>query len=174
MNRFFIYLIKRLYIKLDSALPSHESKNICGNCYKCCTAAARQKVSSLEEDYINHFLKEKGFPSSLMEEYEKFLSLRLNLYNSSARDILCPFYTKEKKNCFIYPVRPYSCRIYGNYAIAVEDLPEKCAYRKLVSLYNEKNLIKVIPCSEDYASIAALYKVYIKYLTFIGRLFYKS
>ena len=41
--------------------------------YKCCTAAARQKVSSVELDYIKDYLRAKRYvPLSLMKDYNDF------------------------------------------------------------------------------------------------------
>ena len=151
-----------LYKKLDSLLPP-SGENICMDCYKCCTAAARQKVSSVELDYIKDYLRAKDMSLSLMKDYNDFLRARLKSDSSDAWQIICPFYNVKEKRCIIYPVRPYSCRIYGNYSGAVEDLPGNCPYRKKVNLYTEKNMFKVIPCSVSYGSIAAAYNTYKKY-----------
>lgn len=171
MNRIFLYLMKNLYKKLDITLTGEE--NICRDCYKCCTAAARQTVSAVEQAYIKKYLHEQNLSLTLMEDYERFLKDRKNLYDKSAHNILCPFYDRDKKQCFIYPVRPYSCRIYGNFSVSDTDLPGKCVYKKTTLIYNEKNLFKTVPYSEDYASIAAAYKIYIKYIAWFGKIFYK-
>jgi uncharacterized protein len=171
MNRVFLYLLRNLYAKLDIKLINE--KNICSNCYKCCTAAARQRVSAIEKEYIKEYLKEKGFPVNLIEDYEKFLDDRKNLYDRCAVNILCPFYDTEKKGCFIYPARPYSCRIYGNFSMNRDDLPKECSYRKITKIYSDKDLLKIVPYSEDYASIGSAYTVYIKYTGYLVRIFYK-
>jgi hypothetical protein len=49
--------MKNLYKKLDSKLTDEE--NICRDCYKCCTAAARQTVSAVEQAYIKKYLQEQ-------------------------------------------------------------------------------------------------------------------
>jgi len=162
MNCFFRWCLGRLYGKLDSLLPSGE-ENICKDCYKCCSAAARQKVSEIEKNYIRNFLKRNKLSLSLMEDYEEFLKAREELQTSEAWEVLCPFYNREKKYCNIYQARPYSCRIYGNYSLSVDDLPGGCAYRKKVKIYSEENMFRVIPYSDNYGSIAAAYKIYIKY-----------
>ncbi len=163
--------MKNLYKKLDTKLTGEE--NICRDCYKCCTAAARQTVSAVEQAYIKKYLMEHKLSLTLMDDYEKFLNDRQNLYDKSVHNILCPFYDRDKKHCVIYPARPYSCRIYGNFSVSKEDLPAKCAYKKTTTIYNEKNLFKTVPCSEDYASIAAAYKIYIKYIAWWSKIFYK-
>lgn len=172
MIGFFRRQIRNLYEKLDRLLPSFDG-NMCGKCIKCCTAAARQKVSRLELDYIDFYIKDNNLPLHLIDDYEKFLIQRLELKDKSALNIMCPFYSHEKSNCIIYTVRPYSCRIYGNYSISAEDLPLDCFYRKHVKLYTEKNLTKVIPYCEDYGSIASCYKIYNKYLSWLGRILFK-
>jgi len=171
MNRIFLYLLRRMYKKLDITITCEE--NICRDCYKCCTAAARQKVSSVEEAYIKKYLIDQNLPLTLMEDYERFLNDRQNLYDRSVHNILCPFYDRDKKHCFIYPARPYSCRIYGRFSVSKDDLPGKCIYKKTTKIYREKDLFKTVPCSEDYASIAAAYKIYIKYVAWWGKIFYK-
>lgn len=46
----------------------------------------------------------------LKEHSEEFLAEH---FDFSKKSRLCPFKDKESRRCLIYPVRPFSCRIYG-------------------------------------------------------------
>jgi len=163
--KFFFKLLNRLYSRVDLLLPSGgESEKFCGNCCKCCTAAASQTVSKLEKDYIREFLRLNEFSMTFMEEYERFLFARAEVHDTSALSIFCPFYDTDEHLCVIYDIRPYSCRIYGNYSQSVDDLPKDCSYRNIVKCYVN---VKVVPFSETYVTLVCSYYVYDKYFKWL-------
>lgn len=173
MDRLFFSQIRKLYNKLDLFLPYRE-RNICKDCYICCTAAARQKITDIERDYIENFIKDRGFSLEIMERYEEFLESRLLAYNNSELNNVCPFYDLKGRECIIYPVRPYSCRIYGNYSCSINDLPVNCSYRNLAKTYTQQEFFRIIPFAQHYGNLAVAYKIYNKYLGWSRRFFIKN
>lgn len=168
----FFKLLNRLYGRLDMLLHIQgNSENLCGDCSKCCTAAASQIVSDLEKDYIREFLRLNEFSMSFMDDYERFLLARAEVHDTSALKIFCPFYDIEEHVCVIYDVRPYSCRIYGNYSSSIDDLPKNCSYRNLAKIYGN---VKNIPLAETYGTIACAYSVYNKYIGWLWRRNFKK
>jgi hypothetical protein len=81
-----------------------------------------------------------------MEDYENFLNDRQNLYDKSAHNILCPFYDRDKKHCFIILSDLYSfAEFYEIFQYQIMIFPGQCVYKKTTAIYNEKKPFKTVP-----------------------------
>lgn len=101
--------IEKIYYLMPST-TCHESS--CSNW--CCTKMLSQNdkdenifmplplVYGIEYLYILNYLKIK-YPNKKISE----------LFDFSKKSTLCPFKEEKTKYCLIYPVRPFSCRVYG-------------------------------------------------------------
>jgi tetratricopeptide (TPR) repeat protein len=132
--------LEEIYRMVDAALPHHEG-NACGGCDICCKAKMRHGVRLVELALIARYFERTGSRHT-SETFRKFCAARHRIKDHGI--LYCPMYNRAAKSCTIYPVRPFSCRLYGMYTIRRESLPPSCAFRKSV-VY--------VPDNEKYARI---------------------
>lgn len=86
--------------ELHKAVPEEGTKCKAG-CGKCCVAGA--PVAKPETEEISEWLCKTY-------EYEQ---IRDQFHHHDTQPQMCPFLTPDKR-CFIYPVRPVVCRLFGH------------------------------------------------------------
>jgi len=151
-------LLEKIYKKFDKEVFStFLETNPCSNCYICCTSKYSQKVSELELAYLKDFIIKNHLLEVYYKDFIHFLDLRMKKGNKEPETV-CPFYDISLNKCIVYPARPFSCRIFGNFAFSFDSIPASCIYYNKVKVIKEKDLIK-IPQMDSLASLVAVWRV---------------
>jgi len=146
----FFKVIKKIYDDYDDEYRKNQDFD-CGTCYICCTNRTDYpKISNLEYDFIDNFLKENNLNISI-EVLKKYMT---------GKEIeTCPCYDKEKK-CLIYPVRALCCRIYGKFGFE-EDIPlsESCVFYDNVVQVKDKEKYQTVKGLSEFLEIIRKYDI---------------
>lgn len=151
---------------LDNHLKEMTPPGIsCGECYKCCRYPYFYMTLHEPESFlIEEYLRQNNIP--IRVHFEPMTTARLDK-RVYYKNWVCPFYRGSVGGCIIYPVRPFSCRIYGTYRgqwgkiegcvyedpvvfDSVEDLPVWEEYMKMLRNFDTARHGYIFPDSMLY------------------------
>ncbi|MFP4498584.1 MAG: YkgJ family cysteine cluster protein, partial [Vulcanimicrobiota bacterium] len=114
----------------------------CGECNKCCKYPYfYMSLFTPEFNLIRDYLKENQVPIEV-----EFEVLRLNDKRIFYKDWICPLYDFKNRQCGVYEVRPFSCRVYGPYS-TLKGRIEGCVFENpIIYDYTDD-----LPFWKDYA-----------------------
>jgi len=101
----------------------------CGKCSKCCRYPYFYLILyKAEFDLIQRYIEENKILIRI--RFDEIISRKLDK-RVYYRNWVCPLYDYGTHTCSIYPVRPFSCRIYGPYSTEAGQI-EGCVYENPV------------------------------------------
>lgn len=99
----------------------------CGDCNKCCRYPYfYMSLFRPEFDMIHEYIRENNIPIRVQFETADSPKFEKRVY---FKDWVCPMYRRDMGGCAIYPVRPFSCRVFGPYT-REEDEIDTCHYKE--------------------------------------------
>lgn len=103
------------YNSLDQHLKEvYPGGKDCGSCNKCCCYPYYYMILFTPEfDLLQAYIEEKRIPVRV--RFDKLISRELDR-RVYFRDWICPLYNFADRGCSVYPVRPFSCRVFGPYS----------------------------------------------------------
>ena len=134
---------KSLTTYLNEVYPYQKD---CGTCNKCCCYPYFYMIMySPEFELIQAFIEENSMPVRV--KFDKLVSRNLDkrVYYKSW---VCPLYDHGKRKCSIYPVRPFSCRVFGAYS-TLEGQIDGCVFdNQIIYKFTDE-----LPFWNDYVSV---------------------
>ena len=125
--------LESVYAELEAACRNQarpdDPPNPCGQCRSCCLASpgSKHSVTQVELAYIS--ARESPQASADFAAY----AARALDEQGELRFPACPHYDLERRGCRIYSHRPYSCRIFGRFAVQGSGLPRDCSFTQRVN-----------------------------------------
>lgn len=109
--------LEQKLIELYESLEKPPVENLCGSCRTCCTAAglSRQNVTDLELAVLG----EKG------PDFARYAARERQADGAYVFPV-CPNLGED--GCEVYPLRPFSCRVFGHYRAGGTTLPAECVF----------------------------------------------
>lgn len=103
------------YDSLDKHLKeSYPHDKDCGTCSKCCRYPYFYMILFTPEfDLVQAYIEETKTPVRV--RFDKLISRKLDR-RVYFKDWICPLYDFGNRGCSVYPVRPFSCRVFGPYS----------------------------------------------------------
>jgi len=151
----FIKALKEVYTTLDKGFPVLGEGNPCGTCFYCCTIVYKLNVSKLEMDYIKENVTAEDF-----KQFVEYVNQRKEplLKEADVARFRCNFYDPKLQGCRIYPLRPYTCRVFG--VMDTHRMPEFCVYYNPEGEIPVDELYDKVPALKDYRELIFRYDLF--------------
>jgi|GEM_PF-2530497 len=158
----FMEAFKEVLDTIEKGFPPPPDGSSCGFCFYCCTIVYRLKltVSNLEIDWLKEKVSEGRITEAEFQAFMDYIYQRKD--PTGKRDLIyfrCPFYNPKIPGCGIYPIRLYTCRVYG--IIDTNKLPEFCIYYNPKGGFPPEEMYERVWGLSDYKEITLRYDLYI-------------
>ena len=121
------------YDSLDKHLKEvYPYNRDCGTCNKCCCYPYFYMILFTPEfELLQAYIEETKLPVRV--RFDKLVSRKLDR-RVYFKNWVCPLYNHAGRGCSVYPVRPFSCRVFGAYSTK-ESRIDGCVFDDQI-LYN--------------------------------------